>query len=100
MQPYCIMKFFRGERHEIHKNMECGRRDSNMEFLRLFAMFFVMVVHACYYSLKAPTANDLINTCGNSLFKIFIESISIGSVNIFVMISGFYGIKLTKGGGN
>ena len=33
-------------------------RDSNMELLRIVAMFFVVMFHTCDYSVGTPIAND------------------------------------------
>ena len=67
-------------------------RNSNIELLRIVAMFLVLVVHADYFSLGAPTAEECINNGVASLFRIGVESISIVCVNVFVLISGWFGI--------
>lgn len=68
-------------------------RESNIELLRLLAMFLVLVVHADFFSLEAPTLNDTLSTPTNALFRFFFESLSIVCVNVFVLISGWFGIK-------
>ena len=68
-------------------------RDSNMELLRIIAMIGILVLHADYFALGFPKMGD----CSSSpLFTIFIESIFIISVNLFVLLSGWYGIKPRK----
>lgn len=67
-------------------------RESNFELLRVVAMFFVLIVHADYFSLGAPSLQECINTPFSSLFRISVESVSICCVNVFVLISGWYGI--------
>ena len=68
-------------------------RQSNMELLRTIAMFLVLLVHADYFTLGAPTASDCIeDTLGTSL-KVIFEAVSIACVNIFICLSGWFGIR-------
>lgn len=55
-------------------------------------MFLVLVVHADYFSLGAPTVEECIGNRTVSLFRIGVESVSIVCVNVFVLISGWFGI--------
>lgn len=68
-------------------------RQSNMELLRIFAMFLVLLVHADFFSLGAPSASDCVNAPVDSSLKVFFEAISIACVDIFVCISGWFGIR-------
>lgn len=68
-------------------------RDSNIELLRLLAMFLVLVVHADFFSLDSPTQNDIIVAPTNAFFRFFFESLSIVCVNVFVLISGWFSIR-------
>lgn len=68
-------------------------RDSNMELLRITAMLLVLMVHACFMSLGVPTSADFHAAPTDTFFRLFSESISIICVNVFVLISGWYGIK-------
>ena len=64
-----------------------------MELLRIIAMFLVLLVHADYFTLGAPTASDCMkDTLGTSL-KVIFEAVSIACVNIFVCLSGWFGIR-------
>ena len=36
-------------------------RQSNMELLRIVAMFLVLLVHADFFSIGAPSASDCVN---------------------------------------
>lgn len=74
--------------------MECkvSQRQSNFEALRILAMFLVLVVHADYYSLGAPDLVDVKASPLSSYIRMFIESLSIVCVNVFVLISGWFGI--------
>lgn len=54
-----------------------------------------MVVHADFFSIGEPLWKDIEANHLNALSRIFIESISIVCVNVFVMISGWFGIRPT-----
>lgn len=69
------------------------KRQSNIELLRIIAMFLVLVVHADFWSLGGPNAEEFLYTPANAIFRTLVESISIVCVNVFVMISGWFGIK-------
>ncbi|MBO4588893.1 MAG: acyltransferase [Bacteroidales bacterium] len=68
-------------------------RESNIELLRILAMFMVLVVHADFYALGTPTYDQLCNRPFNVFARIFFEGWAIGCVNIFVLISGWFGIR-------
>lgn len=68
-------------------------RQSNMELLRIIAMFLVLLVHADFFSLGAPSASDCVNAPVDSSLKVFFEAISIACVDIFVCLSGWFGIR-------
>lgn len=55
-------------------------------------MFMVLVLHADFQALGAPNHHDIINSPVSSFVKILLEIVSIGAVNIFVLISGWFGI--------
>lgn len=75
-----------------------GPRQSNFELLRIVAMFLVLVVHADYLSLGYVTPKELHTNLLPSVTRIFIESFSIVCVNVFVLISGWFGIRTTLKG--
>ena len=78
-----------------------GRRKTNIELLRLLSMFLILVVHADFWSLGAPTCQEFRESLLPSVTRILIEAISIVSVNVFIFISGWFTIKPTlKGFGN
>lgn len=68
-------------------------RESNIELLRIVAMLLVMVVHACFKSISAPTQQEIAVAPIDSFLRFFGESASIICVNVFVIISGWFGIK-------
>lgn len=70
------------------------KRDSNFELLRIIAMLLVMITHATFLALGVPTHEDSISIPYSS-FGIFLsQSFSTVCVNIFVLLSGWFGIKV------
>lgn len=69
------------------------QRQSNIELLRILAMFLVLLVHADYFSLGAPNVQEIQMSPKDAISRIFFESVSIVCVNVFVLISGWFGIK-------
>ena len=73
-------------------------RESNIEFLRNVSMFMVLMLHANFVAIGKPTVVDLSVSPMSTVFRWFIEAISISSVNAFVLISGWFGIKASLKG--
>lgn len=78
------------------------KRSSNIELLRIVAMFMVVLFHANMWSLECcyNDANLLkdYDTNFSSLLNINLESgLTCICVNLFVLISGFFSIKLELG---
>lgn len=71
-------------------------RQANFEVLRIVAMFMVLVTHADFLSFYFPesipedTASQII-----VILRTLCETMCIVSVNVFVMISGYWGIKFS-----
>ena len=76
-----------------------SNRQSNIELLRILSMFFVLVGHVGM--IVGPPDKDLFSSDFLSSFqRILIQGISVVGVNIFVLISGWFGIKVSlKGAG-
>ncbi|MCR4602048.1 MAG: acyltransferase [Prevotella sp.] len=68
-------------------------RDSNMELLRIVAMLLIMVVHANFRALPKPDAVAIAAEPTSAFLQFLTEGFSIVGVNVFVMISGWYGIR-------
>ncbi|MBQ7690624.1 MAG: acyltransferase family protein [Muribaculaceae bacterium] len=68
-------------------------RDSNMELLRIMAMVLVMVVHANFRALPVPGATAIATSPTSAWLQFLTEGLSIVSVNLFVLLSGWYGIR-------
>lgn len=73
-------------------------RQSNIELLRIISMFLVLVVHANFWALGRPTSLDMQMSPLASYTRFFIESLAIVCVNVFVLISGWFGIKPSVNG--
>ncbi|MBR5920577.1 MAG: acyltransferase family protein [Bacteroidales bacterium] len=73
-------------------------RQSGMELLRIIAMFLVLVVHAGFFSLGSPSFEDVHTNSLSSFTRIFFQSLSIGCVDMFVLLSGWFGIRPKKKG--
>ena len=71
-------------------------RDSNMELLRILAMLGILVLHTDFFALGVPTKEDCVNAPFLSAWRLFVESFTIISVNLFVLLSGWYGIRPKK----
>lgn len=73
-------------------------RQSNIELLRIIAMFLVLLTHASSMSLGHPTAEETVIEPLSSFSRFFLGSLSVTCVDIFVMISGWFTIRPTKKG--
>ncbi len=73
-------------------------RQSNFEVLRMIAMFLVLLVHANFMSIGAPSPQDFSNDLLPSLTRILIQTISLYGVNIFILISGWFSIRASVKG--
>ena len=69
------------------------KRDSNMELLRIVAMILIMVVHANFRALPKPDAVAVVANPSSAFLQFLAEGFSIVGVNVFVMLSGWYGIR-------
>ena len=69
-------------------------RDSNMELLRIIAMVIIMLVHANFRALGYPDADELALSPFGTFMRYLSEAFCIMGVNVFVMLSGWYGIRL------
>lgn len=70
-------------------------RSSNFELLRIVSMLLVMVVHANFSSIGAPTIEDWNVAPHITFVRHFVESLSIVCVDVFVLISGWFGIRFS-----
>ena len=69
-------------------------RQSNIELLRLIIMFFVLVLHTNYLSIGEPHINEISSI--EFIIRNFIESFNFIAVIVFVLISGYFSIRLKR----
>lgn len=69
-----------------------SNRQSNIELLRIISIILIMVVHATYLTFGTPVPEEIQAKPIGSFFYIGIENISVICVDIFVLISGWFGI--------
>ena len=70
-----------------------NNRSSNLELLRIVAMLLVVFLHANYFSLGWINIDDINNQPVNSFIRILFQQLCTVCVNVFVLISGWFGIK-------
>lgn len=74
-------------------------RQSNLELLRIVAIFMVMILHADFAALGVPGTNVASVTDWILLIsKVGIEMCALVAVNVFILISGWFGINTTVKG--
>lgn len=79
----------------IDTKMQMKERDSNMELLRCIAMFLVVLVHTGFLSLGLPTQEEAAHTSISVFLRFLTQSVSVVCVNVFVLLSGWYGIRFS-----
>lgn len=73
-----------------------GERQTNLELLRILSMFFVLILHANFGIIGVPEVSDFIGEdCLTSTLRVFVEFLAIGCVNIFILISGYFGLNFS-----
>lgn len=78
---------------KLNKQIEITQRQSNIELLRLLSMLMVLIVHANSLANKMPCCADVTNTLP-TIMRIMVQTFANVNVDIFVLISGFWGIRL------
>lgn len=71
-------------------------RESNIELLRNISMFMILVIHANFVALSKISYDELMSNTTPSIVRYFIESIGIVAVNVFVLISGWFGVNTRR----
>ena len=72
-------------------------RQSNIELLRIVAILFVLIGHVGVV-MGLPSEEDWALTPISSLIRILFSSFAVGGVDIFVLISGWFGIRSSSKG--
>ncbi len=76
--------------------MSVRQREVGIELLRILAMLMVLGLHANFMSIPKPNANDILSVSG--ITKVTFESLCVCAVDVFVMISGWFGIRASLKG--
>lgn len=71
-------------------------RQSNMELLRLVAMMMILVMHMDYGAFGLPTVEGVEQAPMTTFWRIFVEHLCLVAVNVYVLISGWFGIRPKK----
>lgn len=74
------------------------QRLSNIELLRIISMIMVLALHVNFFTLGAPSLYEIQTNCFGAVSRVFFEFLCIVAVNVFVFISGWFGIKAKKKG--
>ena len=73
-------------------------RALNMELLRIIAMIMVVIVHINFGAIGVPNTEEYQCLSSEALIQLTIEVFCIICTNIFVLISGWYGIRFSAKG--
>ncbi len=68
------------------------QRQSGVELLRIIAIFMVLAGHANARVLGLPLPSDFVSSTSSSVVRMLLSSVVVAGVDIFVMISGWFGI--------
>ena len=68
-------------------------RNSNIELLRIIAMVMILGLHVNYLAIGEPSSQDIATSPLQSFVRMFAEYVCIVGVNVFVLISGWFGIN-------
>ena len=69
-------------------------RQSGFELLRIVAMIFILILHADCLSFGFPSTQEIAANPVSAFLRTWLETIAVVAVNTFVLISGYFGIRL------
>lgn len=69
------------------------KRESNFELLRIVAIIFITIHHLLINGLNICGYNKAFDISGDSAIAVLLNSLCVGGVNTFILISGWFGIK-------
>lgn len=75
------------------ERLERKMRASNMDLLRIIAMFFVLLIHANFWAVLPPTVDEIVQNPVDAWIRTFFESAGVIAVHCFIFISGWFGIN-------
>lgn len=79
-------------------NNMTSTRLSNFELLRVLAMLMVLAIHADFFSLGRPTFDQFLASPLEVWARLAVEMSGIVAVDVFVLISGWFGIRASVRG--
>ena len=75
--------------------MSTTKRESGIELMRIIAIFMILLTHATYFTFGFPSLDEVKAEPIKMFGYIGMENITIICVNVFVLVSGWFGIKPT-----
>lgn len=75
------------------------QRESNFESLRIVAMMMVVLLHCNYFVLGDVNASEISTSPVGSFWRMFWDQLCTPCVNLFILISGWFGIRPKFNGG-
>ena len=63
-----------------------GGRNSSIELMRIIIMFMILILHANFFTFDIPVNHNL-----TTLLRCNLEGLTIMAVNVFVLITGYFG---------
>lgn len=63
-----------------------GVRNSSIELMRIIIMFMILLLHANFFTFDTPVNHNL-----TTLLRCNLEGLTIMAVNVFVLITGYFG---------
>lgn len=75
------------------------QRESNFELLRITAMIMVVLLHCNYFILGCVDAAEIEMNPDGAFWRMFWDQLCTPCVNIFILISGWFGIRPKLKGG-
>lgn len=85
-------------RHENMTHTSLKVRNSNIEILRILAMFMVLMLHVNFMTIGEPTTAESVTSPLPTFFRVFFQLTANIAVNLFVLISGWFGIRFSYRG--
>lgn len=70
------------------------QRESNIELLRIIAMWYILMHHLIVHAMCPELLGGKGELSGSYILYSFVEGFLYVAVNVFVLISGYFGIKL------
>lgn len=67
-------------------------RNSNIELLRIIAIVMILGLHVNFLAIGQPNTQEIVSSPIQSFIRLFAEYACIVGVNVFVLISGWFGI--------